>query len=183
MYRSKEITKYQTAQIPQWREGNTTYRGEVTYGMHYIFGNSSPYFSITALTERKTTTRKGFNASQCKETVWVEDSCGCLHDLIKKKAPHLASLIEFHLADQDGLPMHYLENGWYWYKEDKKVFLEQCRVEYFEVADMPVTDEKEVLVNWLMSRTKALKQRFDDTMKHFNVEYITQREIDTIKAA
>lgn len=172
MYRSQQIEKYQTAQIPQWTEYGYHYKGVITYGMHYIFGNSQPYFSITVDTFRKNPKNGG----------WKEDGEDCCHDLIKKHKKSLASLIPFHLCDQNGLPMHYLENGWYWYKEDKKVFLEQCRVEYFEVEDMPVTDEKEVLVNWLMSRTKALKQRFDDTMKHFNVEYITQEEIDALKA-
>lgn len=208
MYRSKEIEKYNTYSLPQWKEGNTTYRGEVTYGMHYIFGNSQPYFSITAFTERKTT-RKGFNASRCQETVWVEDSCGCLHDLIKKKAPHLAPLIDFHLCDQNGLPMYYLENGYYWYKENLETFKSYVRLaddetipevpkielptvldDFGKEHDLPEKEQakiieshrKKFITDWLKTREDKLKREFDETMVRFEVEYITQEEIDAIKA-
>ena len=202
MYKSKQIEKYQTYSLPQWREGNTTYRGEVTYGMHYILANSRPYFSITGFTKRK-----GMDGHDGEK--WSEDSCGCLHDLIKEKAKHLAPLIEFHLSDQDGLPMHYLEDGYYWYKEDTKVFKDYVRLSEDEIIpeipeiELPVIlsdtgkeldlSEKEqekirekfrrqFIMDWLRTREDKLKEEFDEVMEVFGVEYITEEEIAQLKA-
>lgn len=46
------------------------------------------------------------------------DSCGnfaCLHDEIRLFAPELGPVIDVHLADPDGVPMHAEANGWYFY--------------------------------------------------------------------
>lgn len=203
MYRSKQIEKYNEYSPLPYKEGNRTYRCKVTYGMHYIFGNSSPYFSITAVTERRGKNGHG-------EVKWFEDSGGCLHDLIREKAPHLASLIKFHLADQDGLPMYYLENGYYWYKENLETFKSYVRLADNEVIpevpkielptvlddfgkehDLPEKEQAKILeshqkkfiTDWLKTREEKLKREFDETMAKFEVEYITQEEIDAIKAA
>ena len=201
MYRSQQIEKYQTAQIPQWKEGNRTYRGEVTYGMYYLYGNSQPYFSITAFTERRGKNGHG-------EVTWFEDSGGCLHDLIKKKAKHLAPLIQFHLCDQDGLPLYYLENGYYWYKEDLKVFKDYVRLSDEQIPEVPkiklpviLNDNgteidlpekeqekikekarKKFITNWLRTREEKLKQEFISTMQQFKVEFISQEEIEALKS-
>jgi hypothetical protein len=67
-------------------------------GLHFIKGNKKPYFSLTAdyiLNGR-------------------HESGGCNHELIMKHAPEFKDLIDLHLSDIDGVPMHALENGWYW---------------------------------------------------------------------
>jgi len=170
--------------------------------MHYILGNSQPYFSITAFTERKGKNRHS-------EVTWFKDSYGCLHDLIKEKAPHLAPLIQFHLCDQDGLPMYYLENGYYWYKEDLKVFRDYVRLSDDEQIpevpkielpvilndngteyDLPEKEQEKIkektrkkfITDWLMTREEKLKQEFISTMQQFEVEFITQKEIDALKS-
>lgn len=197
MYKSKQIEKYQTYSLPQWKDDYYTYRGTVTYGMHYILGNSQPYFSITG--ETRSRDKKGGR--------WSEDSCGCLHDLIKKKARHLAPLIKFHLADQDGLPMYYLENGYYWYKENLETFKSYIRLSEDEVIpevpeielpvilsetgkehDLPEKEQekikekfrKQFIMDWLKTRIPKLKQEFDEVMKEFDVEYIRQEEIASL---
>lgn len=43
------------------------------------------------------------------------DAGGCMHDEILKFAPELAPLVAVHLADPDGVPMHAVANGWYFY--------------------------------------------------------------------
>ena len=201
MYKSKQIEKYKTYSIPQWTEGKTTYRGKVTYGMHYILGNSQPYFSITAFTERK-----GRNGHS--EEKWFEDSGGCLHDLIKERAKYLAPLISFHLVDQDGLPMYYLENRYYWYKKDLATFRnyillsddekipEVPKVELPVILndngtelDLPEKEQKkitesvrkQVIIQWLRTREAKLKQDFDEAMTVFGVQYITKEEIEALK--
>lgn len=202
MYRSQQIEKYNEYSPLTWKEGNTTYRCKVTYGMQYIYGNSQPYFSITAFTERRGKNGHG-------EIKWFEDSCGCLHDLIREKAPHLAPLIDFHLCDQDGLPMHYLENEYYWFKENLETFRSYVRLsddeiipevpkielptvldEFGKEHDLPEKEQeklkekarKKFITDWLRTREDKLKREFDETMKHFNVEYISQEEIEALKA-
>ena len=39
-----------------------------------------------------------------------------LHDLILEHCPELAPLADLHLSDINGVPMHAVENGWYWLK-------------------------------------------------------------------
>jgi hypothetical protein len=55
-----------------------------------------PYFSVTGETKH---------------------SCGCLHDEILKSRPDLKPLVDLHLSDLDGVPMHAEANGWYWLAE------------------------------------------------------------------
>lgn len=61
-------------------------------GLHYIRGNSSPYFSLT-----------------CSYL----DGGGCNHELILQHFPQFADLAALHLSDIDGSPMYALENGFF----------------------------------------------------------------------
>lgn len=40
---------------------------------------------------------------------------GAIGNYVAKTWPHLADLVNLHLASPDGVPMHALENGWYFY--------------------------------------------------------------------
>lgn len=184
-----QIEKRQTAQIAPWRKDGYEYKGTVFYGMHYIQGNHQPYFSITGETFRRKNGRGR----------WTDDSGGCLHELIARKKPKLKELIQFHLIAQDGLPMHYVENAWYWYQGARgwtKTHLGQyqewnqqeeratnwnafCRLVLLEEGEkLPRVKVKQDLVKWLESRLPRLKERFDATMTKFGVKYITQEEIE-----
>lgn len=59
-----------------------------------------PYFSITA------------DEYEGKRRQPV--ACGCLHEEILKARPDLKFLVDIHLSDIDGVPMHAEANGWYW---------------------------------------------------------------------
>ena len=189
-----QINKKKTGQIAQWTLAGYDYKGVVEYGMHYLEGNSLPYFSITASTWR----RKSIGGK------WREDSCGCLHEVIAKRKKLLAILIQFHLSDQNGLPMHYLENGYYWYKKNLETFKSYVRLSDDEqVPEVPKIElpivlsetgkeldlpekqkerfieytQKQFITQWLKTREDKLKQEFDEVMTVFGVEYITEEEI------
>lgn len=61
-------------------------------GLHYIRGNSSPYFSLT-----------------CS----YRDGGGAAHELILKHFPQFADLAALHLSDVDGSPMYAADNGFF----------------------------------------------------------------------
>lgn len=44
---------------------------------------------------------------------WVWVSGGCCHEKIKKYFPEVAKFLPLHLADEQGRPMYYVENGTY----------------------------------------------------------------------
>lgn len=80
-------------------EPRETYRIEAVANMHYIFGNSSPYFAITA---------------DMRNSLGREEACGCLHDEICLAIPELRPYIKWHLTGLEG-PMHYEANAvFYW---------------------------------------------------------------------
>lgn len=43
------------------------------------------------------------------------DASGAMHEEILQFAPELAPLVSVHLADPNGVPMHAVANGWYFY--------------------------------------------------------------------
>jgi hypothetical protein len=87
-----------------YTEGRYKYRCTVNATLHYLKGNSAPYFSITA-DQYRMPARGGR---------WSEDSFGCQHDLIERLWPgKYSDIIAMHLADIDGAPMHAEANGWY----------------------------------------------------------------------
>lgn len=63
-------------------------------GLHYIRGNTSPYFSLTGHAHPY--------------------GSGAIHDLILEHCPELAPLADLHLSDVHGVSLHAEENGWYW---------------------------------------------------------------------
>lgn len=70
-------------------------------GLHYLRGNSAPYFSLTADVHRK-----GFPDQNYMG--------GCCHELLLQHWPELADLAALHMSDIDGVPNHAAANGWYW---------------------------------------------------------------------
>jgi hypothetical protein len=85
-----------------YTEDGQTYRIVVNGGLHYIRGNSAPYFSLTYSQDRQ------------ERGAWRDDSGGAGHDIILKFYPELADLAALHLSDINGAPVHDAGNGWYW---------------------------------------------------------------------
>ncbi|MCP4899769.1 MAG: hypothetical protein GY906_22615 [bacterium] len=83
---------------PAWSKVSLTIKA--CGGLHYLRGNSAPYFTLTADQHRK-----GF-PHQCQ-------SGGADHEAILKHWPQFADLAALHLSDINGTPMHAEANGWY----------------------------------------------------------------------
>ena len=76
--------------------GRKGLRFVVNGGLHYIKGNSAPYFGITA---------SGYDNGS--------EFGGCCHEIILEHFPQFADLVALHLSDHDGAPMYAVENGFY----------------------------------------------------------------------
>jgi hypothetical protein len=63
----------------------------------------APYFSIT-----------GEIQWQAKNNRWMEGAGGCIHDEILQHFPQLQLLVDMHMSDENGVPMHAYENAAYW---------------------------------------------------------------------
>ena len=74
----------------------------VKAGLHYIRGNSRPYFSVTA----EITTNQSRRRNDC-------ETCGCLHEYILRFWPALAPVVALHGSDDQGEPMHANADGLY----------------------------------------------------------------------
>lgn len=69
-------------------------------GLHYIRGNTAPYFTLTG---------EVYIAGRHD----IEEG-GCLHERLIDEWPELGPLAEIHGASMDGAPMYAEENGWFW---------------------------------------------------------------------
>ena len=81
--------------------------GKIKYGLQYLRGNKLPYFSVTVEGYYKT-------ANGSRRTKRDFDFCGCSHDQVLATTPDLKPLVDLHLSDANGVPMHAEANGWYW---------------------------------------------------------------------
>jgi hypothetical protein len=79
---------------------------ETTAGLLEINISTERGFSITADFYEN---REGENASPRR---WAMG--GCLHDEIIAAAPEFKSLVDLHLSNLEGVPIHAFENGFYW---------------------------------------------------------------------
>jgi hypothetical protein len=73
--------------------------GEITYGLQYLQGNSDAYFTVTAWF-------KGRDHEGNRN-----EFGGCCHDDILKIRPDLKPLVDLHLSDEGGFPMHLYANA------------------------------------------------------------------------
>lgn len=78
------------------------------YGGLRRIGKQAPYFSITGEIYSGVVTNDGrFHPTR-------DEAGGCIHDEILKVHPDLKPLVDLHLSDMDGVPMHATANGTYW---------------------------------------------------------------------
>ena len=78
------------------------HRIEAHGGLKFIRGNGLPHFSLT------------MDSWVLHGDRWVEVTFGAAHDELVKIWPELAPLAALHLSDIHGVPMHALENAYFW---------------------------------------------------------------------
>ena len=132
------------------KQGNETLR--VQYGMSWLKGNRQPYFSITA---------ELFEGA-------IMVSCGCLHELIATRLPELAEMIQWHLVDQDGTPMHYQANGQYHLDKGAMDHFKST-VCYQNGEGIPTSGD---FTLWAIQRLPKVQERFKACMARHGVEFI-----------
>jgi hypothetical protein len=88
-------------------ENGEKYRIDVIADLVHRDGNSNAYFAIG-----------GDIFRLAKNGRKVHESSGCIHDDIIKHFPQLQLLVDLHLADEDGVPMHAYANAAYWSGHD-----------------------------------------------------------------
>jgi hypothetical protein len=95
----------------QWNkvffENNQKHRIKVIAELHSI-GGQTPYFSVTGEVDR-----------QAKNNRWMPFLSGCIHDEILQHFPQLQPLVDIHLSDENGVPMHAYANAGYWAGQTK----------------------------------------------------------------
>lgn len=96
----------------QWNktfyENGQKHRIKVIAELVHRDGNRNAYFSITGDVER-----------QAKNNRWMPFLSGCIHQEIIEHFPQLQPLVDIHLADEDGVPMHAYANAAYWAGQTK----------------------------------------------------------------
>lgn len=91
-----------------WHEGGHKWRIQVRAELVHLDGNAKPHFSITGLIKY-----------QAKNNRWIDMGGGAIHDEILQHFPELQPLVDIHLADSNGVPMHAVDNAGYWAGETK----------------------------------------------------------------
>ena len=84
----------ETTTIEYGPRGKGRYKLTVYGGLHFIKGNSAPYFSLTCWSEA--------------------DWGGANHGKILELFPQLSDLASLHLSDMWGVPMYAEAKGFYW---------------------------------------------------------------------
>ena len=84
-------------------ENGQKYRIQVRSELVHRDGNRNAYFSIGGDIYRH---------AKNGRKVW--EAGGCIHDDIIKHFPELQLLVDIHLSDEDGVPMHAYANAAYW---------------------------------------------------------------------
>jgi hypothetical protein len=162
------------------------------YGMHYIPGNRLPYFSITA--DVWACTKTGERDRRYSDIL----AGGCMHEDIAKHFPNLADLIPWHLCDQDGEPMHYVDNAEYHHERHANGEVDkynrpgaspkECFASTicFGTLDGDTPEELERLLSLppkgpdireeLRVRLTILKGEFDEVMRRHDVQFIRNPE-------
>lgn len=144
------------------------YRLEVTYGLEWLRGNKEPYFTITG--EGWHATKDGERDKRYSDMEFG----GACHDTILKAFPDMKDLVDLHLSNQNGVPMHAVENGWFFMQHPEKfstsVLAGHLRVTEDEVKHLSETCKtKEDFAKVVEEMKPRWKSEARDVMKKYGI--------------
>lgn len=118
-------------------------------------GNAHPYFSLTG-------------EEYTNRAVWSRGheprACGQMHDVLVDAIPELALIAALHLSDDHGVPMHAVENGWYWYEQGE---LATC-AKHLRVSldDLPGLPTKEAFAEYVDTLRERWQREADEALAY-----------------
>jgi len=107
------------------------------------------------------------------EAIWRGrlESCGAGHDTIRKYfGTQFDDVIPMHLADADGVPMHALENGFY-YMQNPEEFSDEVTANHFRVSLEEVQDLKKLTKEQLSQWVEHRKPLWAEEAKAIRAKY------------
>lgn len=134
----------------------------VTYGLKQPSSNQTPYFSLTG--SLRFLDGKGGNRS------------GIIHSIILQYFPELEKFAKLHLSDVNGLPMHSVENGWYFLgKTEYSPYNRDALAKHFRISPEEADrlhdtiETKNDLANYVFGNSDRWKQEAKDAIAYLNV--------------
>ena len=111
-------------------ENGQKYRIQVRAELVHLSGNSNAHFSIGG---------DIFRHAKNGRKVW--EAGGCIHEEIVKHFPQLQLLVDIHLANEEGVPMHAYANAAYWaghtrWEKDSDTLAKHLRVTKDQANEM-----------------------------------------------
>jgi hypothetical protein len=142
-----------------------------TAKIEHIQGNRQPHFSITAdLYESYQQRGEPTVKSESGKTLWLS-SCGQLTDEVNAHIPELSSYLQYHLSDNDGTPMYYLENGLYWFKEGNFDYFKST-VRWGDAPENLKELSAEDVKAILLERLPAIQKDYTEAIERLFVEAV-----------
>lgn len=142
--------------------------------------DQGPYFSVTGTLDKEEL-KSGWRQN-------VYSVGGCIHEDILQHLPDLKDAIALHLSTMDGVPMHCLENGYYYcthiatesdvkYKSDVKVgeleFSDKVIADHFRIHESNVPELRKLskveLQAWILTQMPRWKKEADEVIKKYNL--------------
>ena len=93
------------------------------------------------------------------------DRCGQVTEDLHEHFPELKPLMDLHLSDLDGVPMHAVANGVYWAKEKNTPYLaKHLRISLEEASTLKPADIPE----FVEKRKSVWKEEAEHAMRIYN---------------
>jgi hypothetical protein len=138
--------------IRTFKEGR--YYITATAKLSWLKGNTKPYFSLTASGKDR-----------------GSEFGGCCHEEILTRWPDLKPLVDLHLSDIDGIPMHALENGYYHLSRRTSLAIAARHFRITEAeANELIGKSKAELAIWVETQKPRWLAEANATIKQFGLE-------------
>jgi len=150
---------------------------EVKTGKNYMLINielpseKHNYFAITADFYEPLSGKNTYDESEIyrNNKTYIMTAGGCMHENILSAKPELKPFIDLHLSDNLGRPMYYIENGYYHFTRDLKVFADYMRISFNDAKELrgKVFDKNE-FIDWANTKVNDWANDASNARELFN---------------